>query len=138
AKAKEVTEPQRSAQAGAHAGMVEELNTVELEGGADGVEIAAAGAGNRVEFFRPRDGGFRYAAELGKVLYRPAQESACRADLSARDCRLRRLHVSARAILFRPHIYLSRTATTQDMEVPAQVGAQGLSRALPRPQAARA
>src|SRR5215467_1808392 len=99
--------------------MVEELDAVELEGGADGIEIAAAGAGHRIEFFRPRDGGFRYAAELRQILHRPAQEGTCRADLSARDCRFRRLHVSARAILVRHDIYLSRAAATQDMELPA-------------------
>src|SRR5215468_721658 len=100
--------------------MVEELDAVELEGGADGIEIAAAGAGHRIEFFSPRDGGFRYAAELRQILYRPAQEGTCRADLSARDCRFRRLHVSARAILVRRHIYLSSSAASQDVEVPAQ------------------
>ena len=60
---------QRSAQVRAHAGVVEELDTVEFEGSPDGVKITAARARYNVEFFRPRDRGFRHAAELGKILY---------------------------------------------------------------------
>ena len=45
-----------SAQAGAHAGVVEEFDAVHFKRSADRIKVTAAHAGNDVEFFRARDG----------------------------------------------------------------------------------
>src|SRR5258705_10871484 len=102
----------RSARAWPQAAAVEELDTVDFEGGAHGIEIAGLHARHAVELLGAGDGGFRDAAALRQVADRPVEECARRANLGASDGRSSSLHRQY-ATLTRRHIYRAAIRPSQ-------------------------